>query len=359
VINPCQMKVEVAVEYLGQRTVPRRMTLNGTIIGGLSAISYDPHRSLYYVVSDDRSVHNPARFYTVRLVLSVNGVHDIEFVDVQPLLDVSGAAFDRNDLQRQPAVLAPDPEGIAFDAVRQRLYWSSEGFAPLHGEAAPIPALDPWIRISGLDGRYLGEFCLPANLKLSSGNDLGHGARPNGSIEGLTLSPDGRFLYAAMEDPLYEDGDLPDSSGGALIRITKFDVETLTAVAQYAYRVEATMPLTETNGVSDIVALSDGSLIVMERSGSLRLKLHVRLFRARVGDATDILEVPSLAGVSVATMRKTLIADLPTIPVLALLDNVEGITLGPTLSDGRQSVVLISDDNFSERQVTQFLAFAM
>jgi hypothetical protein len=41
------------------------------------------------------------------------------------------------------------------------------------------------------------------------------------------------------------------------------------------------------------------------------------------------------------------------------LDNMEGITLGPKLSDGRQSVVLVTDDNFNARQVTQFYAFAM
>ena len=35
------------------------------------------------------------------------------------------------------------------------------------------------------------------------------------------------------------------------------------------------------------------------------------------------------------------------------------ITLGPKLSDGRQSVVLVTDDNFSAQQVTQFYAFAI
>jgi hypothetical protein len=34
-------------------------------------------------------------------------------------------------------------------------------------------------------------------------------------------------------------------------------------------------------------------------------------------------------------------------------------SLGPTLPDGRPSVVLVSDDNFSPTQITQFLAFAM
>jgi hypothetical protein len=43
----------------------------------------------------------------------------------------------------------------------------------------------------------------------------------------------------------------------------------------------------------------------------------------------------------------------------AKVDNIEGITLGPKLPDGRQSVVLVSDNNFSPSQVTQFLLFAM
>ena len=58
-------------------------------------------------------------------------------------------------------------------------------------------------------------------------------------------------------------------------------------------------------------------------------------------------------------MTKTLLADLSATPGLAPLDNIEGITLGPELPDGRQSVVMVSDDNFSPTQITQFLAFAM
>jgi hypothetical protein len=33
--------------------------------------------------------------------------------------------------------------------------------------------------------------------------------------------------------------------------------------------------------------------------------------------------------------------------------------LGPKLSDGRQVLVLVADDNFSDDQMTQFYAFAM
>ena len=60
-----------------------------------------------------------------------------------------------------------------------------------------------------------------------------------------------------------------------------------------------------------------------------------------------------------AAMTKTLVADLSTMPEVRDPDNVEGITFGPKLSDGRQSVVLVTDDNFNAQQATQFFAFAM
>jgi len=49
----------------------------------------------------------------------------------------------------------------------------------------------------------------------------------------------------------------------------------------------------------------------------------------------------------------------PTRELTTSRSNVEGITLGPTLPDGRQSAVLVSDNNFSPSQLTQFLLFAM
>jgi hypothetical protein len=58
-------------------------------------------------------------------------------------------------------------------------------------------------------------------------------------------------------------------------------------------------------------------------------------------------------------MTKSRLVDLSTVPQIQNLDNVEGITLGPKLPDGRQVVVLVSDDNFSADQMTQFLAFAL
>lgn len=39
------------------------------------------------------------------------------------------------------------------------------------------------------------------------------------------------------------------------------------------------------------------------------------------------------------------------------IDNIEGMTFGPPLPDGRQTLLIVSDNNFSPEQFTQFVAF--
>ncbi|MET7682340.1 esterase-like activity of phytase family protein [Streptomyces sp. NPDC005423] len=40
-------------------------------------------------------------------------------------------------------------------------------------------------------------------------------------------------------------------------------------------------------------------------------------------------------------------------------DNTEGMTWGPTLRDGERTLVLVSDDNFADDAVTQFVALGI
>jgi hypothetical protein len=161
-----------------------------------------------------------------------------------------------------------------------------------------------------------------------------------------------------MEAPGYNDGELPTSEHGALTRITRFDVDTGTPTAQFAYPLDSVSSGTGgDNGLSDLVALDDDNFLVVERGyGSFAV---ARIYRASTAGADNILDRPSLTGEPPKVMSKTLIADLSKRPEISHLDNVEGITLGPKLSDGRQSVVLVTNDNFSAQQVTQFYAFAM
>lgn len=340
-----------APEYLGQSRVAHGAPFDGTVIGGLSAISYDPDNDLYYIVSDDRSQKSPARFYTARIRLSANRIDGIDFTATHPFTDRDGEPFPPPDAAARPPVLPPDPEGIAYDTERRVLYWSHEGTRLTDGLDAPA-LLDPRVRIATLDGRYVGEFALPPMLRTSADQT---GPRNNLGIEGLTLAPDGRHLWAAMEGPGLNDGEVPTEGAGALTRITRFDVETRQATAQYAYPLDSvTTGPDGANGLTALLALDDANFLAVERSHGTHMA--VRLYRAGLGDAEDVMGRPSLTGPTVRTMTKTMLADLTS--TVDPLGNVEGITFGPTLPDGRRALILVSDDNFSPKQPTQVLAFA-
>lgn len=311
--------------FVGQRQVASGAVFSDTVIGGLSAISYDPVGRRYFVVSDDKAEHGPARFYTVDLALSDRGVDTVTFTGMFALLDRDGRAF--------PPDQAPDAEGIAVDSGRGQLYWSSEGGRP-KGDGSPVVP-QPWVRIAGLDGSYRGEFELPGDFVLQP--RPGAGVQPNRGPEALTLSPDGQTLFAGMENPLYGDDPL-------LTRIVKFGVDDRKVLAQYRYPLDPPRDGVEI-GLSDFVALSDSEFLTIERGGP---PTTVRIYRATVADAAP----------DGAVLTKTLLADLSAPGGPRPLDNVEGITLGPALPDGRQSVVLVSDDNFSSKLTTQFFLFS-
>ncbi|MFD9254163.1 esterase-like activity of phytase family protein [Streptomyces bottropensis] len=351
----------VRLDFLGERELPNAMTFQGTTVGGLSAISYDAKSGAYYLISDDRSQTGPARFYTARVDLTGGALKGVELTGTHPWLRPDGTTFPPTSTAT--ATVAPDPEGIAVDPRDGSLAWTSEGerIVPSDG-----PALlgDPWIRRATTTGTSTGQLALPPQLHMDAKE---FGPRKNQTLEGVTFTPDGRRIVTAMEDPLHQDGDDPTPEHGALTRITVHDARTGQPLSQYAYPLEplfAATPAgsTDTNGVSDLVALGHGRFLVLERASIYAdNNWKARIYLVDLHAATDVLGRDSLTDPSaqpVRPVRKTLVTDLSDVAGLSRVDNVEGITLGPRLPDGRRTVVLVSDDNFAARQVTQFLAFA-
>nr|WSY49708.1 esterase-like activity of phytase family protein [Streptomyces sp. NBC_00886] len=349
------------LDFLGERELPNAMPFQGTTVGGLSAISYDATTGTYYVISDDRSQTGPARFYTAHIDFAHGALNDVELTGTHPWLSPDGTTFPPTSTAT--STVAPDPEGIAVDPHDGSLVWTSEGerIVPSDG-----PALlgDPWIRRATTTGAYTGQLPLPPQLHM---NVQEFGPRQNQTLEGVTFTPDGRRIVTATEDPLYQDGADPTPEHGAPTRITVHDADTGLPLAQYAYPLEplfATPPAgsTDTNGVSDIVALGHDRFLVLERASIYSdNNWKARIYLVDLRGATDVLgrdTLTSVPGRPVKPVRKTLVTDLSDVPGLTRVDNIEGITLGPRLPDGRRTVVLVSDNNFAARQATQFVAFA-
>ena len=71
-----------AIDFIGEATLPTGTNFENTVLGGLSGITYDAKRRVYYAISDDRSVKSPARFYTFKI--NLNG-DSFQKGDIEPI----------------------------------------------------------------------------------------------------------------------------------------------------------------------------------------------------------------------------------------------------------------------------------
>jgi hypothetical protein len=343
-----------SLKFLGATTIPNDAKVDGTLVGGLSGLDYEPASGAWVLISDDKSDHAPARFYLGRIELA-NGAPKVSLDHAVVLQQADGKPYP--DAKAGGEV--PDPESIRFDPSGSALWWSTEPDRKL--------GVSPFVRETARDGKFLANLALPGMFAVHK--DEERGSRHNLGFEGLSFTPKQDALWLGMESALYEDGPIATTSAGTVARFSKFD-RNGKLLAQYAYPVDPIQAvptgLGADNGVSEILALDDDRLLVLERSGVSRADgiwtMYIRLYEAEVGDATDVAAIPALAGASYKPMTKHLIADLSKLPelgspALPRIDNIEGMSFGPDLPNGHRSLVMVSDNNFNPLQITQFLAF--
>jgi len=337
------------LQFLGQAIVPTGTVFAGTIVGGLSSITYDAGLDRFYSVSDDQSVLAPARFYSLRLDIADGRLSDgdVQFVDVTTLLAPDGLPYP-------PASL--DPEGLTLTKSGE-LVVTSEGIASR--------AVSPWVRRYAIDGAFLGDLPVPDAFLPTSPT---HGVRQNLAFEAAAVAPDGRHLFVGMEGALVQDGPAATLGGGSAARIVRYNLAAGKLDRQYVYVTDpiAQVPVPPTafavNGLVELLPFNNEFMISMERSFSVGVPgtgNSIKLYTVAFPGAGDVNGLDSLTGAlgNVRPVQKTLLADLATLGIP--LDNVEGMTIGPDLPDGRRSIVLVSDNNFAASQFTQFLLFAL
>ena len=304
----------------------------GTDVGGLSALTYDKHRGVYYALVDNER-QTPARFYTLRAPVDRSGFGKPEILSVTTLRDSSGQPFTGENF---------DGEGITVTK---------------HGELLVSSETEPSIRRFSLDGHFLGELPVPDKFLVAPAGE----GQTNKTFESLSLSPNGHSLFTANEGPLASDGQTAD--GRNRVRILRYDDRGpggFAPTAEFYYQTEPGQ------GVSDVSALSGSELLVLERGYVPGEGNTIRIFRVSLKGAADVSGEDSLATSGTEPLKKELLVDLascpsggaesPGVQQNPLLDNFEGITLGPRLSGGRRELLLVSDDNFNTNQVTRLIS---
>lgn len=333
---------------IGEARLPHRMRFQGSTVGGLSALDFDPATGLWAALSDDRSHFEPARFYTLRLDLRSPALR-IELQQAVTLRQAGGQAWPR----RSSDGTVVDPEGLRLLPGGRGLLWTSEG----DGRVGQPPAL----RQARLDGSHVRDFEVPQSLRFAAGSATG--PRDNHTFEGLALAPDARTAWVAMEGALRQDGPLPTrAAAGGPCRFTAFDLQTGQAVRQLAYLPDA-VPLRPvvpggyvTNGVTELLMIDAHRMLVLERSYSLGAGTSLRLYEIDTREASDTLALARLEPGGFRPPAKRFVADFAQLG-LSRLDNTEGMAWGPPRPDGGRTLVVVSDDNFNPLQVTQFAAF--
>lgn len=193
----------------------------------------------------------------------------------------------------------------------------------------------------------IGEF------SLSTGAKVGAVAVPtiyrpanvqgNFGLESLAFG-DGS-LWTANEEALTSDGPLSTTAAGSWVRIQRFAGPDLTPAVQYAYRTDPISQMSpfvavERSGLVDLLILPDGRILALERElGGWLPRFRSRVYLLDLSGATDVATLPSLADADFTPVGKTLLWQ-----GLFGFTNFEGMTLGPRLTDGSDSLLLISDD---------------
>ncbi len=343
------------LKFLSEYTVPYNFQFQNTTVGGLSGIDFNPHKKEYYIISDDRSQKNPVRFYTAKISINNNKIDTVIFLKTTFLKDKSGNFYPNS--QDDP-LHTPDPEALRFNAKSNTFIWSSEGERIVNPQNVVLE--DPAVTEVNPAGNFIDTFQLPPQLQMKATE---YGPRQNAVFEGLTFSGDGKSLFVSVEEPLYQDG-LPAGTGDstAVTRILQFDLISKKPVAQYAYPLDpvAYAPITPSafkiNGISDILWVGDNQLLVIERSFSTgRLSCTIKVFLADISSAENINDVDSLKNKTVTKVSKKLLLNMDDLG--RYIDNIEGVTFGPTLPNGKRSLIFIADNNFLPFQQTQVLLF--
>lgn len=310
------------IELLGFSDALDKVSYDDDVVGGLSALTWSREQTTYYALSDRGS-----KVYTLEFPAS----GDPTIVAAFRLRDASGEAD-----------FAIDGEGIAT--------------LP-NGDLLVASEIEPAIRQYTSDGAFIAELPVPDHFLVAPAGR----AIENGTFESLALSPSGTRLFTAVEEPL--DGDGTTDDGRSRLRILRYDLNdgAFEPAAEYLYLTQPDQD------VSEMAAISDDELLVLERGVSLFDGFSARIFRVSLDDAEDVSAVERLEESDAVPVASELLVDVADCPsgdletfggLNPLLANFESMALGPPQADGRQTLIIGSDDNFESFLVTRYLFFS-
>lgn len=331
----------LALAPVGELAFPRAW--NGASLNGLSSLTHVADDA-YYAVRDSGGA----------LFALTIGVDRATGMPTNGVVTGQTALAGRGDL-----------ECVAWDRARRWVWVGDE-------DDGSIRAFDP------ATGAERARAAVPAVFDAF---------RYNRSFEALTLRPDGLEMWACNEEALcrreaegrtakkaapvrattpdVDDGPRATRAHGTRVRLQRFTrpapEAAWTAAGQWMYVTDSVgggdFAGKSRCGVSGLLCLGDGTLLVLEREMSIKKGKVLPSFRCRIYEidfnhADDVADVVALKETARRPVAKRRLFGAHT--GLAMY---EGICLGPALADGSRSVLLISDGD--DGAANRILAFRL
>jgi hypothetical protein len=335
-------------------------------LGGFSAIDYSGTGHRFAALSDrgpdDGAVAYRCRVQMMDIAIEPGSSEPVSVQVVSSILltDGEGRFFTGSSAAIQPTSKTShrlDPEGFRF-GPNDTMFVSDE-YGPLLLQFS----------LSGVEQK---RFPLPdyfmiaapdANKKKeNAANETGRAS--NRGMECLALSSDGQFLVALMQGPILQDGLRRDDHSviGRNCRLVLTNIAT-GQHSEYVYQLDSS-----DNGNSEIVALGPDEYLVLERDSfageqaAFRKLIHIDLT-----DATNIAGTQALPNdtlpKSVHPVKKRVFLDLLDpqwkLAGASMPEKIEGLTFGPSLPDGRRTLVIGTDNDFESLNPSLIWVFAV
>ncbi len=212
------------------------------------------------------------------------------------------------------------------------------------------------------DGHFVQSLTVPRLF-------LNGNTRGNFGFESLTIR-DGT-LWTSNEEALRRDGDRSTDKTGTLVRLTHLVLKdnAWETRQQFAYQTDPipaapndTDRSKSRSGVSDLMLLPDGRLLVLERAfaltgpANLLSKFRNRIYLVDCSAATDVLSIDALKDRSdLIPAKKTLLWSREGNDI----GNLEGLGLGPKLGENRWALVGVVDNNATAFMPNRVVSFEL
>ena len=335
-------------------------------LGGISALEYTGQGGRFLALSDrgpgDGVAQFPCRFHALDIQIQPGAKIpvSVELKSTRLLLDEQGqkllGAASAIDAKRADGGRRFDPEGVRL--LDKRLFISDE--------------YGPTIAEFDLTGKRTRLIPLPEKFRCSQPRDTKEtentanksGRQSNKGMEGLAITPDGKFLLGAIQAPLLQDHGL-DAKGkklGVNTRLVQVDLAT-GQTKEFVYVFD-----NPNCGISEILAINAHQFLVIDRDGEhgaeAKDKKIVWIDTAGASDVSNVATLPAkgLPDGVVPVARKPFLDFLDPRWKLAgenFPEKQEGLAFGPPLPDGRLTLVVAIDNDGKAENPTWFYVYSL